>query len=272
MKLLPASILVFYVLFSCWLSAQQISPEVARFDAMAGTSVASGGCWSVYGNQAGLATIENPLVGGSFQNRFLLRELSGRAGLIVVPVQSSVFALSFFQFGDLPFRQAQLGLAYARRIIPNLNFGFQFNYYSQYFVEENKSAGATGIELGIQYSLNKQTVLGIHLRNPYRTGIKTSSEIYYYHSGIILGVLYRISNSFRATSELENDFGKQIKSRTGIEYDILKNFCLRSGVALNPVQFSAGFGFQFNKMNIDLATSYHSVLGNSPSVAIFYQF
>ncbi|MFY9150808.1 MAG: hypothetical protein WAO52_02250 [Prolixibacteraceae bacterium] len=272
MKLLPALILLFSVLFSYRPFAQEISPEVARFEALAGASVAQEGCWSAFGNQAGLANIKQTVLAVSFQNRFLLDELSGRSGLLVWPVQSSVFALSVFQFGKTTFRQEQYGLAYARQMNTRFNFGFQFNYYRLYFSEENKFGSTPGVELGFQYSLNNQTVLGVHVRNPYRTAIKTQSANYYFTSGIVVGVLYRFSDSFRASSEFEYDFGKHVLYRTGLEYDILENLFLRAGVAGNPVQLSGGFGFHYNLFHIDLATSYHTVLGNSPSVSFQYQF
>lgn len=272
MKLLPALILIAFVCFSLRLAGQDIFPKIARFEAMSGTFVASDGGWSVFGNQAGLANIIKPELAGSFQNHFSLNEFSGRTGLFVFPVQSSVFALSIFQFGEISFRREKYSLAYARRVFPKLNVGFQFNYYRLYFPEENKSAASPGIELGIQYILNKKTVLGVHVRNPYKSGIKTSSGMYYYRSGIVFGVLYHASDSFRASSELENDFGKHLTSRTGLEYDILKNVFLRAGISGIPVNFSAGFGFKLDKFTIDLASSYHIILGNSPSVAFLYQF
>lgn len=272
MKLLPALILAFFVLFAGSLSAQDIFPAGARSEALAGSSVAITGSSSVFGNQAGLAEINRPEVGGSFQSRFLIQELSGKSGLFVLPIQSSVFALSLYQFGEIPFRQEKFGISYARKISPKLNFGVQFNYYRLYLSEDNKSAGSSGLELGFQYAVNKLILLGAHVQNPYRTGIKTYSGKYFYPSKVNVGVFYRPTNSFSLTSEIEGYFDRQIRLIAGLEYQILDYFFVRAGVSGKPVQLSGGFGFQIRKLTLDLATSYHSWLGNSPSVSFQYQF
>jgi hypothetical protein len=229
-------------------------------------------CWSVFGNQAGLAGINRPVVGGSFQNRFLVNELSTRTGLLVLPVQSSVFAFSLSQFGQIPFRQEKYGLAYARHIAPKLNFGLQFNCYRLFLSEENRSVSSYGAELGIQYLFTDRLIVGIHVMNPYRTAVKLNSGMFRYPSRINIGAYYRLSDLFSLTSEIENDFGDHFILKTGIEYAILEKLFLRAGVSGKPYQLSAGIGFQVKKLLMDLATTYNPYLGNSPSVSFQYQF
>lgn len=273
MKLLPAIALsVLFMLSSLPDRAQEVFNSGSQYQALADASVGLSGCWSVFGNQAGLAGINRPEIAGSFQNRFLVAELSASAGLFVFPVLSSVFAVSFYQFGKSPFRQDKIGIAYSRRIVPKLNFGVQFNYYRLFLSEDNRSAGSAGLELGVQYLLSDRLVWGFHVLNPYQTGIKTFSGNFYYPSRISVGVLYRLSESFSITSELGNAFNRQIRIKTGLEYKILEKFFLRTGVSGKPYQLSAGIGFQVRKLTLDMATTYNQYLGNSPSASFQYQF
>jgi len=272
MKLLPA-VLFGSFLFSAPVSkSQELFSSGARIESLSGASVGLSGCWSVYGNQAGLAQIARSEFGGSFQNRFLISELSTRSLAFAFPVQSSVFAVSISQFGKIPFRQEKFGIAYARQIYPQLNFGIQFNYYRLYLPEDNRNAGSSGIELGIQYLLSRQLILGIHILNPYQTGITTMSGKFLYPGRINLGALFHLSNSFSLSSELENDFTRHLIIRTGLEYTILEKLFLRAGFSGKPYQLSAGIGFQVKKLTIDLASSYNQYLGNSPSVSFQFQF
>jgi hypothetical protein len=229
-------------------------------------------CWSVYGNQAGLAKLSRAEIGGSFQNRFLINELSTRSGLFVFPVQASVFAVSFSQFGKNSFRQEKFSLAYAQQIFPKLNFGVQFNYYRVFLAEDNRNAGSAGIELGAQYLISDQLILGIHLLNPYQTGISTLSGTYNFSSRINFGLCFHLSDEFSVSSELENDWDNHFMIRTGMEYSIYEKFFLRAGFSGKPYQLSAGMGFQLKKISFDLASSYHEYLGSSPSVSFQYQF
>ena len=273
MKLLIVTfhyVLVF--LFPPLLIAQEVVNPSPRVQSLAGASVVLSGSWSVFGNQAGLAGIKRFEIGGSFLNQFLVDELSTRAGFFAFPVQSSAFAVSLYQFGKSPFRQEKFGLAYARSISEKFSFGFQFNYNRILFTEENRMVGSSGLELGIQYIVNKQLLLGGHLVNPYRTKIKINSGYFKYRSLINVGALYRLSDSFFLRSELENEFSSHIIVRTGMEYRIMDRIFLRGGISGKPYQLSAGFGFQVEKLIVDLATSYHQYLGNSPSVSFQFRF
>ncbi len=273
MKLLPAYILFALVAVTPVKSkAQEVFGSGSRYQALSDASVGLSGCWSVFGNQAGLAAIDRPEVGGSFQNRFLVGELSTCSGLFALPVQSSVFAFSLSQFGQIPFRQGKFGLAYARRIAPQFSFGVQFNCYRLFLSEENRSVSSYGAEVGVQYLVSKSLVLGFHVTNAYPTGVKLSTGMYRYPSLIRIGTFYRLSDFFSLATELENNFDSHFILKTGIEYSILEKLSVRTGVAGKPYQLSAGIGFQVKKLTLDLATTYNQYLGNSPSVSFQYQF
>jgi len=273
MKLLPTFVLVAWVVFTASEGkAQDVFWSGSRYQALSDATIGLSDCWSVFGNQAGLAGIDRIVIGGSFQNRFLVNELSTRAGLLVLPVQSSVFAFSLSQFGQIPFRQEKFGLAYARQISPKLNFGVQFNCYRLFLSEENRSVSSYGTELGVQYLFTESLVVGFHIVNPYRTRVKLNSGIFRYPSRIKIGSFYRLSGLFSLTSELENDFDDHFILKTGIEYTILEKLFVRTGVSGKPYQLSAGIGFQVKKLTLDLATTYSQYLGNSPSVSFQYQF
>lgn len=273
MKLLPTlALLVLFVFAASENRAQDVFWSGARFQALSDASSALSGGWSVFGNQAGLVGINRTVVGGSFQNRFLVKELSTRAGFLVLPFQSSVFAFSLAQFGQIPFRQGKYGLAYAQQISPILNFGMQFNCYRLFLSEENRSVSSFGAELGVQYLFSERLVVGLHVVNPYRPAVRLSSGKFRYPSRIKAGAFYRLSDLFSMTSELENDFGDHYVLKSGFEYAILEKLFVRAGFAGKPYQLSGGIGFEVKKLTFDMATTYNPYLGNSPSVSFQYQF
>jgi len=273
MKLLPTFALIVLLVFAASESmAQDVFWSGSRFQALSNASVGMSDCWSVFGNQAGLARINRFEVGGSFQNRFLVNELSTRSALLVLPIQSSVFAFSLSQFGQIPFRQEKYGFAYARQLSPKLNFGVQFNRYGLFLSEENRSVNSFGAELGVQYLVTESLVLGFHVTNPYRTGVELSSGTFRYSSRIKVGTFYSLSDLFSLTTELENDFDDHFILKSGIEYNIFNKLIVRMGFSGKPYQFSSGIGFQVKKLTLDLATTYNQYLGNSPSVSFQYQF
>ena len=273
MKLLLILLTVNLLVFTPHKShGQEVFSAGSRNESLAGASAALTGSWSVFGNQAGLSSVRGLVAGGSFQNRFLVNELSSRAGFIVVPVQTSCFAFSMSQFGQNPFRQERFGLSYARKLGERLSFGMQFNWYRLFLSEENRMTGSYGAEFGLQYQLTSDLKVGVHTVNPYQTSIKLSSERFTYPSYLRVGAFYNLSEVFSLTTELENDFADHFVLKTGFEYSILKKIFVRGGVSGKPYRISAGFGFDLKKLTLDLATTYNQDLGHSPSVSFQYNF
>jgi len=273
MKLLPSfSIFILFILAAPILKAQEVYLPGSRSQALAGASSSLADCWSAFGNQAGLAQVDRLTIGGAFQNRFFVKELSTSSGLLILPVFSSVFAFSVYQFGKTSFRQEKFGLAFARRLNPRLHFGIQFNYYRFFLAEENQSIGTYGVELGFQYQLTHQLLLGIHVLNPYKTYIKTFSGEYSYPSRLNMGASFQLSESFVFVLELQKDLVYPMNIKSGLEYSILKKLTIRTGISGKPYELSAGLGFAVQKLKIDMAVAYNQYLGNSPSISFQYQF
>lgn len=273
MKLLP--VLALILLMTAFVSpadAQEVFGSAPRFQAMGDASIGLSGSWAAFGNQAGLASVDRTELAGSFQNRFLVSELSSRIGLLVLPIQGNVFAVSFSQFGKIPFQQEKTGLAYARSIGSRLRFGMQFNRYGLYLAEENKTENTYGLEVGAQFISAGKFTMGVHLVNPYPAKIKLRSETYRYESKVSFGGFYQVSDVFGWAMELENGFDERIILKSGFEYRIFDRLFVRGGVAGKPYLLSAGFGFRMQKAVFDFATTYNQYLGNSPSVSFQYQF
>lgn len=273
MKLLPSLSIFILFIFSAPLSkAQEVFSPGSRSQSLAGISATLADCWSIFGNQAGLAQINCLTIGGSLQNRFLVKELSTSSGLIILPIHSSVFAFSMYQFGKTTFRQEKLGIAFARSLSPKLHFGIQFNYYRFFLAEENKTIGSSGVELGFQYQLTDHLLLGIHALNPYKTNLETFSGKYSYPSQFNFGAYFQLSESFAFVTELQKDLLYPLNIKTGLEYDVLNKLYIRMGVSGKPYQLTAGMGFTVKMLTLDLAVAYNQFLGNSPSVSFQYHF
>jgi len=273
MKLLP--VLALILLMTAFVSptdAQEVFGSAPRFQAMGDASIGLSGSWAAFGNQAGLASVDRTELAGSFQNKFLVNELSSRIGLLVLPIQGNVFAVSFSQFGKIPCQQEKIGLAYARSVGPRLRFGVQFNRYGIYLAEENKPENAYGLEVGAQFMPTGKFTMGVHLVNPYSAQIRLHSETYRYESKIRVGGFYQVSDVFGWAMELENEFNNHFLLKSGFECRIFDRLFVRGGVAGKPYLLSAGFGFRMRKAVFDFATTYNQYLGNSPSVSFQYQF
>lgn len=261
-----------FLLFSFSAKSQEIFQPSARSQAMGGIYTPLAGAWAVFGNQSGMSDVRRIVAGGSFQNRFLVNELSAKAGFVIVPVKMSVFGISFYQFGKIPFRNSKLGLAYARNLGPHLSLGAQFNYYTIYLPEENRSATTFGVEIGCRYLPSEKIVAGLHVANPYPATIHLYSGDFTYDPVVSGGLGYKLSDAFSILAEVEKRVAGDWRVKSGFEYAIREVVFIRGGVAGKPYKLSGGAGFYLGKFTVDLAASYDQNLGSSPSISFQYQF
>jgi hypothetical protein len=113
--------------------------------------------------------------------------------------------------------------------------------------------------------------MGVHLFNPTRSQIAEYADE---RIPTILrgGFSYQFSDKVIVALETEKDVDQETVFKAGIDYKVVDNFSLRAGVGSNPASNSFGFGMQLGQLQIDLASSYHYVLGYSPQISMVYQF
>src|ERR1039458_1023996 len=92
------------------LIASDNSPLGARSSGMANASVSLADVWSVQNNQAGLGFVRDISAGVFYDNRFLLNELSMRAGAFAFPVKGGTFGLCISNFGYSLYSENKYGL------------------------------------------------------------------------------------------------------------------------------------------------------------------
>ena len=80
----------------------------------------------------------------------------------------------------------------------------------------------------------------------------------------------QISVSYMRTVNLGNY--ESAKIQAGIEFEVMDNFWLRTGVSTYPNSISGGFGLLLKGIKIDYGYSNHPVLSDTHQFSIGYQF
>lgn len=247
------------------------TPTGGRSSAMGTASVAVSDFWSVHNNQAGLAGFTNMAAGIYFENRYLMKELSRKAGAFVLPSRSGVFGLSYENFGSTLYNESKIGLAFARSFGSNFSAGIQLDYLNTHLSENYGNHDAFTFEAGIQARVNKNLVIGAHVFNPLN--VKLSSETGERIPAIIrVGAGYNFSEALLLTGEIEKNIDLKTRIKSGVEYKVVKQAFIRAGITTNPTTYSFGFGLDLKKLKVDLASTVHQVLGYSPQLSISYYF
>jgi len=258
-------------LLTTWLFAQSNIHFGARSAGMGNASVTLSDVWSTHNNQAGLAWLQTPSIGVYYQNKFSVSELSNLGLAYARPLKKGTIGFQWSNFGYSLYQENKIGLAYALQLSENLSGGVQLDYLRTQLGGIYGSNSALAAEIGLQAKLTSKVTIGAHFYNPTRAKLND------YNKEAIatimrLGIDYRFSEKVLLVIETEKDIDHIAMLKTGIEYKANDKFYFRAGVATGPSLGSFGFGLNMEKYKLDIAASYHQVLGFSPELSFVYQF
>lgn len=261
--------IIFKIHFDCFSSGENIKTG-SRSAGMAHASVCLHDIWSIYNNQAGLASTKSFSAGISFENRFRLKELSYKTIAIILPFKSNVFGLSVSQFGFSLYNETKIGLSYSKNLNEKLSTGVQLNYLTTHIGEDYGNTSTILGEIGFQYILSHQLTIGAHLYNPYQP---KSNNIKNEQAPTIarFGISYHPSAKIIIAIETEKTVQYSPIFKVGIEYHPAQKIYFRTGVSTNPIFNAGGFGLKYANFKLDFAVPYHQTLGFTPHVSIIYQ-
>lgn len=244
----------------------------ARSTAMGNASITFADVFSTTTNQAGMAFVQNYTVGVYGDRKFVNAAINNFNAAAVIPVSNKVgsFGLSANFYGYKYYNETKIGLAYARKFGEKFSMGLQFDYLRM-MIFENGSKNFFTVELGFQYKPWKVLTIGAHIYNPipYKVDKVFNDRL---PTVIKFGLGYEPSPKVLLAAEYEQDIHYKPQFKGGIEYRPIKYLHVRAGVQTTPFSASLGVGINIKGLNIDIASSYHPVLGFTPQAAIIYSF
>lgn len=260
-------ILLFPLFFGFSLFAQNgpMNPLSTRSNSVANASVAFTGINSLFNNQAGLEELENLSFLISAQETFKNPNSDNLGGGFAIPVSSGTIGLNVHYYEADNFKQTKIGLSYARKLSERLSMGVQFNRLTSK-IPQNEKSNLLTFEIGLQYQLVENLLLGIHLFNPAKLEI---IEDEFLPTILRVGTTYAPFKSLLIHTELEKDFDFPFIFKSGIEYELVNDLWVRIGIQIKPTTYNFGMGYLFKKrFRFDVAAYYQPGL-NLTSSGIF---
>jgi hypothetical protein len=247
-------------------------PAGSRSLGMANSSVTNIDVWSAFHNQAGLAWLNRMEAGASYDNRFAVADLSTESFAFAMPLKAGTFAVSGNVFGYNQYNEKKVGLAFAKKLGDKFSAAVQLDYLNTFINDDYYGSHSTfAVEVGLLAEPLKNFKIGFHVYN--LSGAKLAEYADEKIPTILrLGASYKFSDKLLWSVEEEKDIDQKASFKSGLEYQIAEPLYLRGGISTNPTLVSFGFGLKFNTLMIDFASTYHQVLGFSPSISLNYQF
>jgi hypothetical protein len=268
------SIMVFFPVFLFYVNNDVFSnenyPTGSRAAAMGNAASAVSDLWSVYHNQAGLASLKNFQVGVHHENRFMVPEFALQAMAMAVPVRPGTIGVSYTYFGFSSYNESKLGLAFGRNFGERFSAGVQFSYLHTFIAGDYGNSGNITAEGGFIARPADGLFIAAHIYNPSRTRMKT-----YYEQTIPVvlkfGLAVFLGEKIIAAVETEKVHDRRAVFKAGLEMGFSEPLFLRAGISSGPVQGSFGIGYVFGRVAADIAFTDHQVLGFTPHFTLSYR-
>ncbi len=259
----------------------------ARASAMSGSVVSlANDVWAPYYNPAGLAMVNSPVFGVSYQmpynmaffhNYFLSAAAPvpyGNFGTVAVTFQK--FGVSYEDTdmsGEYTFGLSH-GFSLMQDIHSSLGVGYNLKYYYWTLGEsvggiDLGSGSSFGIDIGLQGSLYDRTFIGLYFLNinTPKIGAINKHEL---PQRIVVGAGYTPIDNMATTIAINKTIGKETQIEAGFEFYVVPMLAIRLGVSTSPNRFSGGLGFNYKNIHIDYALRTHPVLSETHQFGLSY--
>jgi hypothetical protein len=266
-KLLFAALAL--TLFKPAVAGQDPLPVGARSAGLGHASITLSDVWCLHHNQAGLGNLNRFSAGVYYESRFMMPEMGLNAAAMAMPLGKGALGFSFRSFGYKAYQDAKLGLAYGRKFGDNLNIGMQLNYQRIAFADFYGQRSTFTAEVGAMYTFGSRLTLGAHVYNPGQAKL-AEYDNERVPALIRFGGQYRFSKQVMMVAEVEGALYANPTLKTGIEYAPVPALMLRAGLSSTPREGHFGFSVLLKKLQIDVAGSFHPVLGFTPKMGLTF--
>lgn len=241
----------------------------ARSAGMAGASLTLGDEYSLFNNIGGMGRVENHAAFASYQNRYGISQFQviGAGALYHTDIGNA--GVGFYKFGDDLYSEQRVHLAVGNKIqMVSLALGVDL---LQYHVSTVGTSQALAIQFGGIAEITPQLRFGAHIFNLNQAEVssETGDKIPTVMKG---GLSYRPSEELMLNLEVEKDLDFEEVLKAGIEYQIIENVFLRTGISTEPFLSAFGVGFHPKNFKFDYAFSNDSKLGNIHEISVAYSF
>lgn len=246
-------------------------PIAARYIGLGAYSKNFADVYSFTQNQAALANVKNASAGVYGERRFLVEELNLYSAVLALPTKSGNFGIQADYFGFKNYNESQIGLAYARSLGSKIDVGVKFNYYS-IKIPAYGNANNVNFEAGLLLHLTDKLHAGLHVFNPVGGKLGKNENEEKLASAYKVGLGYEASDKFFISSEVVKQEDQPVNVNIGFQYNFLKQFIMRAGIATATNNSYVGVGLNLKQFRLDVVTSYHPQLGFTPGVLIIFDF
>ena len=240
----------------------------ARSSSIGGASVTLSDEYSLFNNVGALGAVEHHAVFAAYQNRYGIPEFQVIGGGALYSHQLGTFGIGYYKFGDDVFSEQKVHLAIGNQI-QMISLGLAIDVL-QYRMESIGTRQALVVEFGGLAEITPQLSFGAHLFNVTQAELGDDQNVPL-PTVMKAGLAYCPSQELMMTIEVEKDLDFDEVIRSGLEYKVVEDIYLRTGVSTRPFVGAFGLGFHPKRLKVNYAFQNDSDLGNMHELAVAYR-
>ena len=246
-------------------------PIGARAWSLANATIARSDYYSIGNNVAGLGGLTTAAIFSTYDSHYNFDGINTLGISVAIPISTDLgMGLSIQRFGDKVYNHISAGVGAGHRI-GRFSLGLKVNYLqtaiSSSSILFNKKALV--FEFGGIMMISSKLYFGAQLYNltqaSYSDNLHETVD-----TSLRTGFLYKPSKTVQLSAEIEKVTDYPVAVRIGLEYEIIKNIFVRTGIASNPQTNHFGVGFNGSLFHLDYAMHTHPQLGWSHHFSLSY--
>lgn len=242
-----------------------------RLTAMGNAGAAVTDVWAIQSNPSAICDFTAPIVSISYIKHLFSNEVSTQALAAAIPYKSNTFGAGFLRYGLPEYQESKISFAYVKKFGKTLSFGLNVNYH-QLKIENYGSSTGFSVDAGALYQFLNHFAIGAFVRNPFKQKLSSIEVLTEIPASFNIGAGFSASDKLTIATTVSKIINHAIDVSLGIDYKIVGLLSLRGGLSIKPFKQYAGFGLNYRKILLDMATTYDANLGYAPQIAIGYAF
>ncbi|GAP71540.1 hypothetical protein SAMD00024442_136_1 [Candidatus Symbiothrix dinenymphae] len=212
-------------------------------------------------NPAQMAIAGKREAGLSVLNRFQMSELNTGTLYAKLPNQWLDVGAKVSVFGYSDYQLTQVQAGFAKQIFADFAIGVNGTVANENSILEEASTTFFTTGIGIYWHFNNQFDWALLVENVLNTLPDNPIKIF---GGCNYKPIEFASIALEGSYDKTNHFNLSI----GLEYEILKQFILRSGVTTDTGTPSFGIGYRWSRWQADIGFALHPELGTNSMIGI----
>ncbi|MGA7836723.1 MAG: hypothetical protein WB996_02050 [Ignavibacteriaceae bacterium] len=262
--------ILIFILLATELCFSQQNPGAKQI-ALSNSDIAvSDNVFALFSNPAGLGQLKWREIGAFYSpSPFGLSELSNAYAAYSEPFGFGSIAIGAMTYGFELYRENKLALGVSYLYGDNFYLGAAINY-KNVSIKKYGSKNTFIFDFGFLVILPGHLHLGFSYKNITRNSFGQNTDEL--PVTFQTGVSYQPINNLKVSLAVEKDIRYKASPSFGIDYRIIKNVAIRSGISTEPSKYSFGIGIFYSIINFNYAVFTHQELGLTHQADIIFSF